>query len=337
MMPLLLLAAAAAAPHPGEVKLFRDWTVGCDNGGKCEAVALLPQNGEPEDWLVMRVWRQAGPDTGPRIVFEMESPDTPRRVALLVDGRRIDTDLYHGALGAELNPRAIAPLLAALPSARSIELIDAKGERIGRISPAGAAAALLYMDDRQGRVGTPTAIVRKGTAPLPLPDRSLPVIRAAPPSARPPRAMPLAVAAKLRDEACGTGDPDDKVPPETYRLDAGHSLAYVPAHCLSGAYNQAALLLVAADRGPWVPAAYDVAMDSGGEGSPASLAFNASWNARTGRLSMFMKGRGLADCGLSQDFAWDGARFRLVRRRQLDECRGATVWIDTWNANVTRP
>ena len=42
MSLLLALAATVAAPQPGELKTFKDWTVGCDNGRACQAVGLLP-------------------------------------------------------------------------------------------------------------------------------------------------------------------------------------------------------------------------------------------------------------------------------------------------------
>lgn len=41
-MLLLALAAVAALPHPGDLKTFGDWIVGCDNGRACEARALIP-------------------------------------------------------------------------------------------------------------------------------------------------------------------------------------------------------------------------------------------------------------------------------------------------------
>jgi hypothetical protein len=71
-------------------------------------------------------------------------------------------------------------------------------------------------------------------------------------------------------------------------------------------------------------------------GDEDALAYNADWNARDGTLDMFMKGRGLGDCGTRQRFAWDGARFRLVAQAQMDECRGSIDWIPTWQARTVR-
>ena len=60
-MPILLaLAAAATAPQPGELKTFRDWIVGCDNGRACQAVALVPESEDGENYLMLVVER--GPE-----------------------------------------------------------------------------------------------------------------------------------------------------------------------------------------------------------------------------------------------------------------------------------
>ena len=45
-------------------------------------------------------------------------------------------------------------------------------------------------------------------------------------------------------------------------------------------------------------------------------------------LSSFDKGRGLGDCGVSADWAWDGKTFRLVEYRFMGDCRGVP-W-DEW-------
>ncbi len=62
---------------------------------------------------------------------------------------------------------------------------------------------------------------------------------------------------------------------------------------------------------------------------------NADWEPGTRRLSEFAKARGLGDCGAHSDYAWDGARFRLVRQESMGECRGSTDYITTWRAQVT--
>ena len=54
--------ASAQVVKPGEVPIFKDWTVGCDNGLSCQAVALA-QDAFSEEMLSVVVTRQGGADT----------------------------------------------------------------------------------------------------------------------------------------------------------------------------------------------------------------------------------------------------------------------------------
>ena len=47
---------------------------------------------------------------------------------------------------------------------------------------------------------------------------------------------------------------------------------------------------------------------------------------------MAAKGRGLADCGSSASWAWDGKMFRLASYQSLGLCRGAPpgTWLSRW-------
>ncbi|MEA3061561.1 MAG: hypothetical protein QOJ94_1342 [Sphingomonadales bacterium] len=326
-----LAAAAPNAPHPAEPKLFKDWTVGCDNGRACLAVGLQPE-ADPEGWLTLDFARGPGPEARPSIEIDVEAP---AGAGVYADGRKLPVVLGTGKQSGKVIGGADA-LVAALRSATKLDIRDPSGKRLGSISPAGASAALLFMDDKQGRVGTATALARPGPKPaaaMPTPP-AYPVVHAAPRSAKPPRRMARTEWVRLRLAACDDGDPDDGTPADFYRLDAAHSLASIPAHCLSGAYNGASLLYVAGETGPWRPAPYDYTLDNGaGEGS-AALQFNADYDPRTGILEMFMKGRGLNDCGTTENYAWDGTRFRLTYAGRMDECRGAMSRIPVWRATV---
>jgi Protein of unknown function (DUF1176) len=327
-----LAVAAPNAPHPQEPKTFRDWTVGCDNGRVCLAVALQPETENLDQWLTLDLERGAAAEARPRIAIDVEAP---AGAGVWADGRKLAVVLGSGRQSGLVVSGAEA-LVAALRSATKLEVRDGSGKRLGSISPAGASAALLYMDDQQQRIGTVTALARPGPRPtsaVPAPP-AYPIVHAAPRSARPPRRMAKAEWVKLRLAACDDGDPDDGVVPDFYRLDAGHSLASIPAHCLSGAYNGASLFYVAGESGPWRPADYDYPLDNGGEQGSAALQFNADYDPRTGMLDMFMKGRGLNDCGTTDEYAWDGARFRLTYAGRMDPCRGAMVRIPVWKAVV---
>ncbi|NRD90676.1 hypothetical protein C8024_16325 [Sphingopyxis sp. BSNA05] len=74
------LAAATAQPpvQPGEIRTFRDWSVGCDNSGNCQAVSLVPDEGGAgfDDWDgPISIVRTAGSDDIFRSAFCF-SPET---------------------------------------------------------------------------------------------------------------------------------------------------------------------------------------------------------------------------------------------------------------------
>lgn len=48
----------------------------------------------------------------------------------------------------------------------------------------------------------------------------------------------------------------------------------------------------------------------------------ADFDPKTGTLTMFANGRGLADCGMSANWIWDGNAFRLSEMRLRDACGG---------------
>ena len=86
LLALLTAAAAAAAttPQPSEVRTFQDWTVACDNGLGCEAIALLPPDVEWSEWLNLSFRRGAAAGDRP-VVMLQGFEGTP--AALLADGR----------------------------------------------------------------------------------------------------------------------------------------------------------------------------------------------------------------------------------------------------------
>jgi hypothetical protein len=336
-MPILALIAAAAAlpePHPSPLRLFQDWIVGCDNGRACHAIALAPENGG--DGATMTVRRGPEAEARPEIDFDL---DGAAAAGLAADGRKLPVRLVRKSEGMGVAPGDAAAVIAALRSAHSLTLLDAKGQSLGDVSLAGASAALLYMDDRQQRIGTVTALARPGPAParaIPAPP-PLPVVRAAPAATGPAIALGAArVTALRREQKCAIDDVGGPDSVETYKLDAGRSLVLLA--CGSGAYNVSVMPLIADAGGGGIriaPAGFDAPQDWWDHGRP--MLINAEWDPKTRLLSAHNKGRGIGDCGTVQDYAWDGARFRLVRQEEMDVCRGSLDYIATWRARVVRP
>ena len=158
MIALALLAAAAAIPQPTELKLFKDWTVGCDNGLSCQAVALMPED-MPEGSATMSLSRGPEADAAPVVRISLEGA-----ASLAADGRKLDARLAAEDGAARIEAAGVPAVLAALRSAARLAVLNAQGEKIGTVSLAGASAALLFIDERQKRVGTTGALVRPGQA-----------------------------------------------------------------------------------------------------------------------------------------------------------------------------
>lgn len=324
---LLALAAAAVQPQPGEPKTFADWTVGCDNIRACQAVALVPQGESRDEYLMLVVKRDAGPSARPVLTLSTEK-SLPGSFALRVDGEPV----------LRIARASLLPVPPELADGRRATLADARGRTLASASLAGLAAAFLYMDERQGRLGTAGALRRKGAKPdsaVPAPP-PLPRIVQPRPSPRPPRTITPAAAAKLIGPDNATCDyARTPVKPRAHRLDAGHSIVVVDHPCGNGAYNMWSSFFVVDESGRATPAAFDAVGGMNPDRLKTNVMVNADWNPRERRLASFTKGRGLGDCGTLQSYAWDGRRFRLARQAVMGECRGSTDYITTWRAAVT--
>lgn len=326
----------AQAPRPGTLETYKDWTIGCDNRNRCEAVSLLPEGGEwPDNPVMVGVARAAGPDAAAEVWVSRDAKGGGE-VSFHVDGRKVASAPSKDGEAMLRGPQAAA---LAIAMARGGTLEVRAGERLlGRPSLAGSGAALRYMDARQGRAGTSTALVATGAlGPL--------AVRAAPPTPEIRRVVipaGAAPAALWREEltALGkfTGCADEMrgaQPPELHRLSKTETLILVP--CGSGAYNFTSVPVIAtgiAGRRAFRLATFDY-KPGWSEEEAKPMLVNAGWVADKSLLQSFAKGRGIGDCGGSETYVWDGARFRLTEATAMGECRGAWHWITTWSARVT--
>ena len=324
-MLILALAAAATAPQPGELKTFKDWTVGCDNGRACMAVALAPESW-PEDAASLVLRRGPEPDAVSTIQLAAEQNGVATAEA---GGRRFRLEVQGDTISvARGNSSAFVTMLRSAPELR---LLDNQGKVLGRVSLTGASAALLYMDEQQRRIGTVSALARPGRKPASLvpPRPALPVIPAPKPSKAPvPRLDTAALLKAHADLDCDRAAKPGDV--QVARLDAEHSVVVVPNICDSGAYNFSSIVLVADNRGRTREAKFQTPP---GFTDDATI-INGGWDEKTRRITSYNKVRGLGDCGVAQSYAWDGTGFRLTELSRMDECRGSRDWITLWRAEV---
>lgn len=312
----LLLAALPAMAQPPEAGLAferHDWQLACDNTRTCRAAGYPPQT--EVLGISVLLTRPAGPGAPvggrlmPREYDVTEPPGTMRLVVDDVDLGPLEIDPESGT--AELDERQVAALLRALPrDSRIAAVADRDGTR-WPLSDRGAAAVLLKMDEFQGRLGTPGALVRRGDRDEDAvpPALAAPVLRAAavPPTRPDDRrvaddpSLHAALRGTLpRDDRC---DGFDQAPVSVHRLDEERLL--VSQLCWRAAYNEGHGYWVVRDRAPYRPQLVTL----------SGTDYDAGW------LWASHKGRGLGDCFSSASWVWDGRRFVQAGESSTGLCR----------------
>jgi len=342
---------ATPAPQPGILQYEGDWAVGCDNLIRCEAIALQPDAvggasgaAGSDESLLLQIVRDGGP-AGEVTLRVSGLSQIPPDIALMVDGA--PAIRLGGTAGDEAVVRGPSALAAvqAMAGASTIELrpVDRKGRMepvLASFSSAGLAESLRFVDARQGRVGTRSALISRG----PEPDTVVPV--------PPPRPMVRQMPSPDADAAPGLSESElasarklavcdamlmARDVTELFPLDGDAALLLLP--CEAGAYNVSAVPLIARGKAgarTLSIARFDFAPGFTGEPGKPPLVVNALWDARRGVLSSLAKGRGIGDCGASEDYVWDGTLFRLIESRAMHVCRGAWEWIRLWEAQPER-
>lgn len=335
-MLLALLALQSTAGQPGELRTFQSWTVGCDNGRSCHAVALASYEGAGDGTMTLHLRRAPAGAAEPVIAIEADRDLCG--AALVADGRRLNARIIEAQTCAIVHPADVPELIDAMRQGRLLQAVDANGAPLGAVSLDGASAAMLYLDEAQQRLDTQTALVRRGPrgADTVPPPPALPMVRAAPRPGYEAIQIDTPMRQRMRRElGCQVNDVGGPEMIETSPLEPGKTLVLLS--CGTGAYNLSSVPLIVERRGSrivYAPAEFD-AVTGFDEGERPTLV-NGEWNSDSALLTEYPRGRGLGDCGVRSSYAWDGARFRLVLREEMGECRGAYDFIRTWRARIER-
>jgi hypothetical protein len=341
------VAQAAAAPTmQTQSRTFRDWRVVCDNGNACVVWA-----GGDGGWL--RVALQPGPGQVPEIRTGSwalgEIGDESPGLNLMVDGRRQEVRAGPAnAANAPDHADRMRRLVSVIAQAKTIAL--SSGSQTEAIPATGAAAAFLWIDERQGRLETTSALIRRGARP----DSAVP---AAPP-------LPRVTPARAVDQGAfrGADNPMENEPPKVavpaslesradvrecraegnqtlnaailaVKLSANTELWGIP--CGSGAYNATYKLFLTGLNGANPrPAALPEREprqegDISGEGA---WLVNPIYDTAAQTLTVFPRGRGLGDCGTITSWTWTGTAFALTEERSMGDCwgMGPDHWPTYW-------
>jgi hypothetical protein len=330
MLPALALAAV---PEP---KTFRDWMAGCDNIKTCTALSLPAEAADPIAYL--RLERPAGQEGAASLQLKLRGDwkTPPRAVQLKLDG------VAFPAGGKPLPATAGADLIALTFSGDDMAvLIEAarKATKLtvtapglsGSISLAGSVAAMLWIDEQQGRLGTTTALIRKGTNATVPSAPPLPVITAVP---APPmlemktgKQQAASLRAELKKKAPDSCEDDADLLEQDEAWALGNKRMLVALACSRGAYNLSSSFFVMPENEPAKAAPLSFA------GGSNDLT-NASFDPRTGHIAFFDKGRGIGDCGATGGYAWTGSAFVQTEFSMMGECRGIASedWITLYRS-----
>jgi len=327
-------AGGAADQGAGQQK-FRDWLAVCDNIGTCHAFGPAS---EGTGWV--RITLAAGPDATPSVAvgFWPEDGAFDGPVTARVDGV---------AFAAEAITGEDAPPVAIVSPDRARALVDAMaqgtamslnaGSETLPISLTGAAASLLWIDEHQGRLGTTTALMRKGSRPA----SAIPAAPAAPRVVAAPavsqtgygdqegQTLPAAIEALPAVVQCRADtafNPDLQKVISSARLGANTVLWSVP--CGAGAYNFINAYFTTTPQGT-NPRRVTFPTASGAR---EDQLVNAAYDPATRVLDAFNKGRGLGDCGMADSWTWTGQAFVLKSSSEMSECWGvpSDYWPASW-------
>ena len=327
---LALAGTTAVAAH----FTIKDWEVACDNTRACEAVGYQADEGDSAP-VALWLGRAAGPAGAVAAKLSVINQDETAVGPLTL---RVGKLALPGLTSeGELKPAQIAQLLPALRDAGHADVTDGKTK--WRLSLAGLKAALLKMDDLQGRVGTVTALVKPGTKPASavLPPLPAPVLRGLPPVAerKQDAALLPVIAQKLPKGGCdeqpdliGGGESQSGI----YRLSASKVLLLI--ECGRGAYQSSFAVWTADDKAPY--AAQRVKLTDA-DGAPDNELLNASFDK--GELGSFGKGRGLGDCNVQASWLWTADGFKLSSASSARLCRGVPggYMLSDWTTAKSEP
>lgn len=309
---MLSLAAPVAGLAGQEPVTFShgDWELVCDNTRTCRA-AGYQRDGNASEPVSMRITRAAGPNTGVEVDLQIDRETDVKGSLRFTVGKSATVSGLQGD-APSFDAKQVRTLLPALLENEAATVTD--GNRgTWTLSLAGLTAVLLKMDEAQGRVGTPGALVRRGAKPESsvLRPAAVPVVHAVrPPPTRPEdaalagRIFPFLDLAEVKERCNNSADVDARSF-EVIRLSG--SKVMLSLGCGAGAYNALTLLWTANDKPPYTPVA---------------LKATGDYDSRQASVTAAFKNRGVGDCWSSETWHFDGTDFVRTGAVGDDMCRG---------------
>lgn len=303
MLSAIGAGSAAAEENATLVFSHKDWDLTCDNTLTCRAVGYASDGTEKGATVLFT--RQAGSGTPVinRVMLAHYDDDQPSETpppTLLIDAHSAGTLTPAGDEAWQMNDAQTTLFLTALQKDQALAF-SVNGQNY-EISSAGSSAVLLKMDDAQGRINTPGAILRKGNISESgvKPPIAAPVIIRAPVTDKALRPMTAQESAQIKPAMLQVLNADkEQSCMDEYQVGLGKiaklnqtsSLVSIP--CWRAAYNYGdAYFVISNDMQ-----------------SPPVMVTDSATDYEQGVLTFAMKGRGLGDCWNSQSWIWDGKSF----------------------------
>lgn len=333
------LSAPVLADDSGTSFSHKDWEVVCDNTLTCRAAGYSQEEEASGSVLLTRKAGADTPVTVDVVLAEMESDETVQqpKLSLWVDGASLGDVEAQDSDTWRLTDAQTTALINAVKGSGKVEFKG--GAKPFVLSGNGATAVLLKMDDVQGRVDTPGALIKKGDKPESEVTAAVaaPVINAGKVSDAPERTLTAEEVAALKPKLIATLNKDGcerlQTPAENAE-DGDNDITLTPLTgdqvlisglCWRAAYNEG--------YGFWV-------IDSKLQGTPVLVTDSGS-DYSDGLISMGQRGRGIGDCWSSSEWVWDGKAFAQTSNSTTGMCRyiraGGTWDLPSFVAQVKEP
>ncbi|ABB12583.1 DUF1176 domain-containing protein [Burkholderia lata] len=326
-VPLVAKATPPQETSAASYDTYKSWWVACDNGLTCEAKGFASGGEASAD---LRFIRAAGPDGSLEARLQVVTHASIDLDDLRVDGKplRLDASAWSVNLDstndiATLSTKRPAAVAAFVSRLRNGARLEVGSDTNAYVPLDGLAAALLRIDDRQGRIGGVSALIRKGLAPASqvTPAPSLPVVPARKIAAQlsdQEEARLIARTKRIQDASSCEENASAHLEEAAYALDSRNALVFLP--CIAGAYQGSSDVFIAPRTGGGAPQPIKLGGPVGGVMDPSLV--EPHFDPATGTLSTFAKGRGLADCGFQAEWIWDGRAFQISAASQQETCGG---------------
>ena len=307
LLSIAVLPVHATSKTPNSVT-YKDWELRCDNTRTCRAAGYQLDKGTAQP-VSMLLTRLAGPDTALQISLQVSSDNSTAKSMRLAVGNVVFSNLTFDT--ATLVPEQVRSVLPELLK-NSTATVTA-GTANWTLSLNGINAVLLKMDEMQGRLDTPGALIRRGNRAessvyLLLPEPLVRNVRPAPARGTDAALGKLAFPAldlRQAKEQCNNKDAINAKALEVRRLTETQLLLSLP--CSMGAYNASTMHWIAIDKPPY---------------TSRLISAEGDFDAAAGSIMSSMKGRGVGDCWSLQTWHFIGNDFALTQVSGDSMCRG---------------